>query len=257
MPVLGLGTWTLNNKEAEECVYYAIKSGYRLIDTAQYYRNEVGVGRAVKRAISDGIIKREDIFVTSKIYASSNHTAAINRTLNNLDIDYVDLLLIHQPGFDDKGLYKCMEEFYKEGKIKSLGLSNYYTRQAVDEVLSYAEILPSVIQNENHIYYQNTTLQEYVQQYGIFIESYYPFGGRGNTSENFNNPIITRFANKYQKTSAQIILKWHLQDGFIAIPGSSNFNHIKENYDIFDFILTDSEMREIKNINRNKRYENW
>lgn len=257
MPILGLGTWTLTNEQAEECVYEAIKKGYRLIDTAQYYGDEVGVGKGVKKAISEGIVKREDVFVTSKIYDSTDHNAAIEKTLSNLDIEYVDLLLIHQPGFDDKGLYKAMENYYKKGKLKAIGISNYYTKEDVDEVLSYAEIVPSVIQNENHIYYQNTELKEYVKKYGIIIESWYPFGGRGHTSENFNNKIIKELAEKYNKTSAQIILRWQLQAEYIAIPGSSNLSHIAENYNIFDFELSQDDMNKIKNINKNQRYENW
>lgn len=127
----------------------------------------------------------------------------------------------------------------------------------MDEVLEFATITPAVIQNENHIYYQNTELQEYVKQYRIVIESWYPFGGRGHTSENFNNEIITALAEKYDKSSAQIILRWQLQAGFIAIPGSSNPEHIAENYDIFDFALTDEEMESIRALDQQKRYENW
>lgn len=257
MPIIGLGTWTFTNEEAEEAVYIAIKNGYRLIDTAQYYGDEVGVGKGVRKAIDEGIVKREDIFVTSKIYASTDHNKAIEKSLSNLDLDYINLLLIHQPGFDDKGLYQTMEKYYKEGKIKAIGISNYYTREVIDEVLSYAEIVPAVIQNENHIYYQNNELQEYVKQYGIIIESWYPFGGRGHTDENFNNETIIKIAKKYNKTSAQIILRWQLQAGYIAIPGSKNPDHIKENISIFDFELSDEDMKEIYNINENRRYENW
>ena len=123
--------------------------------------------------------------------------------------------------------------------------------------MSYAEITPAVIQNENHIYYQKTALQEYVKKYGVVVESWYPFGGRGLTSENFNNETITAIAQSHEKTSAQIILRWHLQAGFIAIPGSSNPDHIAENYDIFDFELSDAEMQRIAAINLNRRYENW
>ena len=256
MPIIGLGTWTFTNEEAEETVYIAIKNGYRLIDTAQYYGDEVGVGKGVRKAIDEGIVKREDIFVTSKIYASTDHNKAIEKSLNNLDLDYIDLLLIHQPGFDDKGLYQTMEKYYKEGKLKAIGISNYYTKEAIDEVLSYAEIVPAVIQNENHIYYQNNELQEYVKQYGIIIESWYPFGGRGHTSENFNNEVIKELAEKYNKTSAQIILRWQLQAGYIASPGSRNPDHIKENISIFDFELSDEDMKKIYNINENRRYEN-
>lgn len=257
MPIIGLGTWTFTNEEAEDAVYIAIKNGYRLIDTAQYYGDEIGVGKGVRKAIDEGIIKREDIFVTSKIYASTDHNKAIEKSLSNLDLDYKDLLLIHQPGFDDKGLYQTMEKYYKEGKLKAIGISNYYTREAIDEVLNYAEIVPAVIQNENHIYYQNNELQEYVKQYGIIIESWYPFGGRGHTDENFNNETIIKIAKKYNKTSAQIILRWQLQAGYIAIPGSKNPDHIKENISIFDFELSDEDMKQIYNINENRRYENW
>ena len=257
MPIIGLGTWTYTNEEAEEAVYIAIKNGYRLIDTAQYYGDEVGVGKGVRKAIDEGIVKREDIFVTSKIYTSTDHNKAIEKSLSNLDLDYIDLLLIHQPGFDDKGLYQTMEKYYKEGKLKAIGISNYYTKEAIDEVLSYAKIVPAIIQNENHIYYQNTELQEYVKQYGIIIESWYPFGGRGHTDENFNNETIIKIAKKYNKTSAQIILRWQLQAGYIAIPGSKNPNHIKENISIFDFELSDEDMKQIYNINENRRYENW
>ena len=257
MPIIGLGTWTFTNEEAEDAVYIAIKNGYRLIDTAQYYGDEIGVGKGVRKAIDEGIVKREDIFVTSKIYASTDHNKAIEKSLNNLDLDYIDLLLIHQPGFDDKGLYQAMEKYYKEGKLKAIGISNYYTKESIDEVLSYAEIVPAVIQNENHIYYQNNELQEYVKQYGIIIESWYPFGGRGHTDDNFNNETIVKIAKKYNKTSAQIILRWQLQAGYIAIPGSKNPNHIKENISIFDFELSDEDMKEIYNINEKRRYENW
>ena len=257
MPIIGLGTWTFTNEEAEEAVYIAIKNGYRLIDTAQYYGDEIGVGKGVRKAIEEGIVKREDIFVTSKIYASTDHNKAIEKSLSNLDLDYIDLLLIHQPGFDDKGLYQTMEKYYKKGKLKAIGISNYYTKEAIDEVLSYAKIVPAVIQNENHIYYQNNELQEYVKQYGIIIESWYPFGGRGHTDENFNNETIVKIAKKYNKTSAQIILRWQLQTGYIAIPGSKNPDHIKENISIFDFELSDEDMKEIYNINEKRRYENW
>ena len=257
MPIIGLGTWTLDDEEAKEAVYIAIQNGYRLIDTAQYYGNEVGVGEGVKKAISEGIVQREDVFITSKIYASTDHSKAIEKSLKNLDLEYIDLLLIHQPGFDDEGLYKTMEKYYQEGKLKSIGISNYYTKEAVDEVFSYAKVVPAIIQNENHIYYQNHKLQEYVKQYGILIESWYPFGGRGHTEENFNHETIVEIAKKYNKTSAQIILRWQLQAGYIAIPGSKNPDHIKENIHIFDFSLTEEDMNQIYRINKNKRYENW
>ena len=259
MPILGLGTWTLSNAEAEESVYIAIKTGYRLIDTAEYYGNELGVGRGVKKSIQEGIITRENIFITTKIMpgAYSNPDSAIEDSLIKLDVDYIDLMLIHQPGSNDEKVYESMEKYYKKGKIKSIGISNYYTKKAVDDVLDYASVTPSIIQNENHIYYQNNELREYVKDFGIIIESWYPFGGRGHTPENFNNEVIVNLANKYNKTSAQIILRWNLQAGYIVIPGSKNPEHIKENYNIFDFELSEEDMNQIYQINKNQRYEHW
>lgn len=231
----------------------------RLIDTARYYGNEVGVGRGLQKAIDEGIVTREEVFITSKIYGGNYEHAGgiIDDALSDLHVDYIDLMLIHQPGADDEGVYKAMEYAVNDGRLRSIGISNYYTREQVDEVLSFAAIVPAVIQNENHLYYQNTELQEYVRQYGIVIESWYPFGGRGHTSESFNNEVILELGEKYRKSSAQIILRWHMQAGFIAIPGSSNPDHIAENYDIFDFELTQEEMQSIRDLDKQERYENW
>lgn len=259
MPIIGLGTWTLDDDEAENSVYYALKCGMRLIDTARYYGNEVGVGRGLQRAIDEGIVTRDDVFITSKIYGGDYNRAGgiIDDALSDLGVDYIDLLLIHQPGYDDAGVYRALEDAVKDCRLRSIGISNYYTREQVDEVLSFATIVPAVIQNENHLYYQNTELQEYVKPYGIVIESWYPFGGRGHTGEHFGNETIIRIAEAHGKTPAQVILRWQLQTGFIAIPGSSNPDHIAENYDIFDFELTDPEMEEIRRLDRHERYENW
>ena len=259
MPIIGLGTWTLSDEEAEESVYQALKVGMRLIDTARYYGNEVGVGRGLQRAIDEGIVTREEVFITSKIYGGDHESAKgiINDALKDLDVDYIDLMLIHQPGSDDEGVYKAMEDAVSDGRLHSIGISNYYTREQVDKVLSFADITPPVIQNENHIYYQNRELQDYVQKYGIVIESWYPFGGRGHTSESFDNEIISEIAGNHNVTSAQVILRWQIQDGYIAIPGSSNAEHIAENYDIFGFELSDEEMQAIRDIDEQRRYEHW
>ena len=259
MPVIGLGTWTLSDDQAETSVYAALKTGMRLIDTARYYGNEAGVGRGVRRAIEDGIVTREEIFVTSKIMPGDYERAAqeIDDSLRDLGLDYVDLMLIHQPGWNDEAVYQALEQAVRDGKVRSIGISNYYTPEAVEEVLSFAEIVPAVIQNENHLYYQNRSLQEYVKQYGIVLESWYPFGGRGHTQEHFTNEIIARIAKEHGKTPAQVILRWQIQDGYIPIPGSSNPEHIAENYNVFDFELSEQEMSEIRNINRQERYENW
>lgn len=259
MPVLGLGTWTQNNTNAAESVYVALKNGYRLIDTARYYGNEKGVGEGLKRAIADGIVKREDVFITSKIMPGNydNAAAAIDASLKDLQLDYLDLMLIHQPGSNDKAVYQAMEQGVKEGKLRSIGISNYYTKQQVDEVLSYAKITPAVIQNENHIYYQNTALQNYVKQYGIVIECWYPFGGRGNTKDSFENKTIVEIATAHGKTPAQVILRWQVQAGYVTVPGSANPEHIVENIAVFDFALSAEEMERIAELNRQRRYENW
>lgn len=179
--------------------------------------------------------------------------------MKQLGVEYIDLCLLHQSGgqTSDDRVYKAMKKYAKAGKIRSIGISNFYTENAVNHFIKDFEIKPAVIQNENHIYCQGTDLQKYCAKYGIIIESYYPFGGRGHTGESFNNPVIKKIAANHKKTSAQIIVRWHLQSGFIAIPGSSNPAHILENYSVWDFELSDEEMKEIKAINRNKRYENW
>ncbi|MDO4852886.1 MAG: aldo/keto reductase [Clostridia bacterium] len=259
MPIIGLGTWTLDDEQAGNSVYHALKCGMRLIDTARYYGNEVGVGKGLQKAIGEGIVTREDVFITSKIYGGSYEQAGsiINDALKDLNVDYIDLLLIHQPGSDDEGVYRAMEEAVIDGRLRSIGISNYYTKEAVDEVLSFATIPPAVIQNENHLFYQNNELREYVKQYGIVLESWYPFGGRGHTDEHFGNEVIVRLAEKYGKTAAQIILRWQIQAGYVVIPGSSNPDHIAENYHVFDFELTPDEMAQITALDRQERYENW
>ena len=258
MPVLGLGTWTLNDKSAEEAVYFAIQNGYRLIDTARYYGNEKGVGRAVRRAVEDGLAGREEIFVTSKILPGGDSDAEINASLTSLGLDYVDLMLIHQPGYGDEETYKALERAVKAGKIRSIGISNYYTPEDFERISRVAEIVPAIVQNENHIYYQNTALQNYLKdKYGVIIESWYPFGGRGNTKTVFENETIKKIADRHGKTPAQTVLRWQIQAGYVVIPGSKNPEHIAENIDVFDFSLTDDEMNEIKGLDRGRRFENW
>ena len=259
MPRLGFGTWTLNDSAAENCVYHALKVGYRLIDTARYYGNEVGVGRGIRRAIDDGIATREEIFVTSKIMPGNYNSpdAAIDNSLRALGLDYIDLMLIHQPGYNDEEVYRALERGVKAGKIRSIGISNYYTPRDFDRIKNIATIVPAVIQNENHPFYQNEELQAYVKNFGTVIESWYPFGGRGNTQKIFSNETIQSLAKKYSKTPAQIILRWQLQAGYVVIPGSSNENHIAENFNVFDFRLTDEDMNQMRGLNKNHRFENW
>ena len=259
MPVLGLGTWTQDNDTAEESVYTAIHEGYRLIDTARYYGNESGVGKGVRRAVSEGLVKREDIFITTKIMPGnySDPDKAIDDSLNALGLGYIDLMLIHQPGYNDEGVYSALERGVMAGKIRSIGISNYYTPSDFERMTRNAKIIPAVVQNENHIYYQNTDLQKYLSRYGTIIESWYPFGGRGNTHELFGNESVKRIAESHGKTPAQIILRWHVQAGYVTIPGSKNPSHIRENMNIFDFTLTDSEMEIIRGLDRQQRFETW
>ena len=259
MPVLGLGTWTQDNSTAENSVYTAIKNGYRLIDTARYYGNEAGVGRGVRKAIGEGIINREDIFITSKIMPGnySDPDAAVDASNNALGLDYIDLMLIHQPGYNDEGVYKALERGVQAGKIKSIGISNYYTPADFERIAKIASIVPAVVQNENHPYYQNTELKNYLASKNVIVESWYPLGGRGHTQELFNNSEIMKIAKAHGKTSAQVILRWHVQSGYVTVPGSKDPSHIAENINIFDFSLTDDEMKTFSELNKNQRYENW
>ncbi len=259
MPIIGLGTWQLTGNTAENSVYIAIKDGYRLIDTAYWYGNEREVGNGVRKAINEGIVTREELFITTKLppYGFDDYEKAIDECNNRLGLNYIDLMLVHQSGSDEKKLYRAIENKVKQGIVKSLGISNYYTKKEYDDITEGATIKPAVIQNENHIFYNDKEFKDYVQNFGIYIESYYPLGGRGHTGDSLNNEVITKIAQNHNKTSAQIILKWHLQSGFIAIPGSSNESHILENISIFDFELTEDEMNQINNLNTGRRYETW
>ena len=259
MPVLGLGTWTQDNDTAEESVYTAIREGYRLIDTARYYGNESGVGKGVRRAIAEGLVKREDIFITTKIMPGNyaNPDSAVDDSNRALGLGYIDLMLIHQPGYNDEGVYKALERGVKSGKIRSIGISNYYTPSEFERITRNAEIMPAVVQNENHIYFQNTELQRYLQRYGTIVESWYPFGGRGHIGRVLADDTVRRIAASHGKTPAQVILRWHIQAGYVVIPGSKNPAHIKENVSIFGFVLTDEEMNAMASVDRQERFESW
>ena len=256
MPILGIGTYRLSQSEAENSVYWALRDGYRLIDTAHIYGNEEGVGRGIKRAISEGIVTRDEIFVTTKMWTSDydDGESAIEESLRRLDLDYIDLMILHhsQPSNDVKA-YQAMEKAVEEGKLRSIGLSNYYTAEDFDRLVNATTITPALLQNETHPYHQSKEMKAHIAQYGTVMESWYPLGGRGHTQELFDDPTIAGIAAAHSKSSAQIILRWHLQAGNIAIPGSSNEDHIKENFDIFDFELTDEEMAQITAFDKNKR----
>ena len=260
MPILGIGCFTLSNDEAENSVYWALRDGYRLIDTARIYGNEEGVGRGIQRAIDEGFVIREEIFVTTKMWTSdySDGESAIDASLSRLGLDYIDLMILHhsQPS-NDVEAYQAMEKAVEEGKLRSIGLSNYYEPEDFDRFVEATTITPALLQNETHPYHQSMDMKKHLEQYGTVMESWFPLGGRGNTQILFNNETIVSIAEAHGKTSAQVILRWHLQAGNIAIPGSSSEAHIQENYEIFDFELTDVEMKQMTDLDRNERFANY
>lgn len=260
MPILGIGCFMLSNDEAENSVYWALRDGYRLIDTARIYGNEQGVGRGIQRAIDEGFVTREEIFVTTKMWTSdyNDGESAVDASLERLGLDYIDLMILHhsQPS-NDVAAYKAMEKAVEDGKLRSIGLSNYYTPEDFDRLVDATTITPALLQNETHPYHQSTEMKAHLEQYGTVMESWFPLGGRGNTQTLFNDTTISGIAAAHGKTSAQIILRWHLQAGNIAIPGSSNEAHIKENCEIFDFELSDEEMRQLTAIDKNERFADY
>ena len=258
MPAFGIGTWTLSDEQAEASVACALANGYRLVDTAQYYRNEEGVGRAVRSAMQAGLA-REDVFVTSKIMPSSYQRAAesIDESLAKLDIGYIDLMLIHQPGGNDEEVWRALEEAVGAGKVRSIGISNYYTPEHYDSIAQLAQVPVSLVQNENHPYYQNGGLKPHVEASGGFVESWYPLGGRPGVAQMLADETLGAIAAAHGKTVAQTILRWHVQSGFIAIPGSGNSDHIAENIQIFDFELSPDDMAAIAALDGIGRFENW
>lgn len=260
MPILGIGMFQLSQSEAENSVYWALRDGYRLIDTARIYGNEEGVGKGIQRAIDEGLVKREEIFVTTKMWTDDydDGAAAIEASLRKLNLDYIDLMILHhsQPE-NDVDAYKAMEKAVEEGKLKSIGLSNYYEPDDFDRLVKATEITPALLQNETHPYHQSMKMKEHLKQYGTVMESWFPLGGRGNTQRLFEDETISDIAKAHGKTSAQIILRWHLQAGNIAIPGSSNEDHIQENYEIFDFELTAEEMERMTALNKDERFASY
>lgn len=248
MPMAGIGTFLLTPDEAEASVLSALQCGYRLIDTANAYVNEKAVGRGMKKSG----LKREDIFLETKIWPAFYEQAdAVEKTLERLDTDYIDLLLIHQPAGNYVAGYRQMEKAYKEGKVRAIGLSNFNEAQ-IREILSICEVRPTVLQTEVHPYSQEKALKKYLDGAGIVIQAWYPLGHGDKTL--IQEPLFAELGKKYGKSSAQIILRWHIQDGNIVIPGSKNPAHIRDNFDLFDFSLTDSEMAEIAKLDKQKRY---
>ena len=248
MPMAGIGTFLLSPDEAEVSVLSALQCGYRLIDTAHAYVNEKAVGRAMKRSG----LNREEIFLETKLWPSFyEQDDAVDKTLARLDTDYIDLLLIHQPAGNYIAGYRQMEKAYKEGKVRAIGLSNFNESQ-IREILEICEVKPSVLQSEVHPYSQEQALKQFLAQEGMVIQAWYPLG-HGDKAL-INEPLFTELAQKYGKSNVQIILRWHIQDGNIVIPGSKNAEHIRDNFDLFDFSLSDEEMAKIAAMDQKKRY---
>ena len=252
MPLNGIGTYSLTGDTCYNSITSALNSGVRLIDTAYMYNNEEEVGRAIR----DSGIPREEIFVITKIYPSqfNNPEEAIEMAFDKIDIGYIDMMLLHHPGTNDVNAYKAMEKYVQQGKIHSIGLSNWYIDE-LEEFLPQIEITTALVQNEIHPYYQELDVVPYIQSKGIVVQGWYPFGGRGYTSELLNDKTIVEIANTHNVTSAQVILRWNLQRGVVVIPGSSNPEHIKENTDIYNFELTDQEMQKIEELNRDEKHD--
>lgn len=248
MPMAGIGTFLLTPDEAEASVLSALQCGYRLIDTANAYVNEKAVGRAMRKSG----IPRDEVFLETKLWPSFyEQEDAVEKTLQRLGTDYIDLLLIHQPAGNYVAGYRLMEKAYKEGKVRAIGLSNF-TPEQVQEILDICEVKPAVLQTEVHPYSQEKKLEEFLDKEGIVIQAWYPLGHGDKTL--IQEPLFTEFGKKYGKSNAQIILRWHIQAGNIVIPGSKNPAHIKDNFNLFDFALTDDEMAKITALDKQKRY---
>ena len=256
MPIMGLGTYALDHDTCVNSVMSLLESGGRLIDTAYMYGNEEAVGEGVRKGMEEYGIPREDIFVITKIYPNqfNDPEAAIDMALEKLDIGYIDMMLLHHPGTNDVMAYQAMEQYVEEGKIHSLGLSNWYVEELTD-FLPQVTIKPALVQNEIHPYYQEQDVVPFIQEKGIVVQCWYPLGGRGYTADLLGNETIKAIAEAHEVSPAQVILRWDLQRSIVVIPGSSNAEHIRENLDLFGFELTDDEMEQIRQLDRNEKHD--
>jgi diketogulonate reductase-like aldo/keto reductase len=256
MPILGLGTYSLDHDTCVSSVMALLENGGRLIDTAYMYGNEEAVGEGVRKGMEEYGIPREEIYVITKIYPNQfdDPEAAIDMALEKLDIGYIDMMLLHHPGTNDVKAYQAMEKYVGEGKIRSLGLSNWYVEE-LTEFLPQVTIKPALVQNEIHPYYQEKEVVPFIQANGIVVQCWYPLGGRGYTADLLGNETIQMIAKAHGVSAAQVILRWDLQRSIVVIPGSSNPDHIKENLDLFGFELTDEEMEQIEALDRNEKHD--
>lgn len=249
MPQLGYGVYQTPPEETERCALAAIKNGYRSIDTAQAYGNEEGVGQAIVKCG----LPREELFITTKIWISNagyeKAKASIEESLKKLKTDYVDLLLIHQPFGDYYGTYRAMEKAYKAGKARAIGVSNFYPDRYID-IAHFAEVVPAVNQVETHVFQQQKVAREYLAKYNTQIMSWGPFAEGKN--DFFNTPVLKEIGAKYGKSVAQVALRFLLQNGVVVIPKSTHEERMQENFNVFDFALTDEEMKQIEALDTGK-----
>jgi len=243
MPMLGYGVYRVGPDECEHCVSDAIETGYRLIDTAQAYDNEEGVGAAVRKSG----VPREELFITTKIWISNageeKAAASIDESLKKLGGDYIDLVLIHQPFGDYYGTYRAMEKAYRAGKIRAIGVSNFYPDRYID-LVHFCGVVPAVNQIETHLFHQQHVAAEYLKKHGTQIESWGPFAE--GKKDLFNNPVLLKIGAKYNKTPAQVALRFLLQNGVVVIPKSAHKERMKENFEVFDFTLSEKDMERLR-----------
>ena len=249
MPMLGYGVYQVSNEECERCVLDAIDVGYRSVDTAQAYHNEEAVGKAIEKCG----VPRSELFLTTKVWISNagyeKAKASIDMSLQNLRTDYIDLLLIHQPFGDYYGTWRAMEEAYRAGKLRAIGVSNFYPDRLVD-LCRFVNIKPMVNQVETHVFQQQTQAREWMNKYGVAHESWGPFAeGR---KDFFTNPVLCDIGQKYQKSAAQIALRFLIQRGVIVIPKSTHKERMKENFEIYNFTLTEGDMLKIAALDESK-----
>lgn len=247
MPIVGYGVYQVSKEECERCVMDALAVGYRSIDTAQGYFNEEEVGNAIKKSG----IPREDIFLTTKVwvehYGYEEAKKSVFESMRKLRTDYLDLVLLHQPFSDYYGAYRALEDLYNEGKLRAIGVSNFYPDRLVDMAL-FNRVKPMVNQVETHPFHQQTEAKKWMERYGVQIEAWAPFGeGRGGL---FENPVLAKIAEKHKKTTAQVMLRWHIQRGVVVIPKSTHKERMEENLNIFDFALDQTDMNRISELDQ-------
>lgn len=249
MPILGYGVYQVTKEECERCVLDALKAGYRSIDTAQSYFNEEEVGEAIQKSG----VPRNEIFLTSKVwidnYGYDKCRKSVETSMKKLKTDYLDLMLLHQPFSDYYGAWRALEDLYREGKIRAIGVSNFYPDRLVD-ISSFSSVRPMVNQVETHPFNQQVAAKKYMDKYGVQIEAWAPFGeGRGGL---FENPVLAEIAQKHKKTTAQVMLRWHIQRGVVVIPKSTHYERMKENLNVFDFMLDEEDMARIAALDKNE-----